>query len=113
MVTIRLWLEVPSPTGEGMERLPILPGELMVPSIDEIFSVDVEQIEVNGEPNDVQAVRSPGAGGRIRLSLLGTADDLTDGALKTLVVDIVEEAGEEPRKEAPLLTKSHGPTATQ
>ena len=93
MITVRLWLEVPAPAGKGMERLPVLPGELVVPSLSEIFAVDVEEIDVNGEPNDVQAVRNPAPGGRIRLSLHGTANDLTDGALKTLVVDIVQEAG--------------------
>lgn len=106
MITIRLRLEIATPSGETVQSLPILPGDLMIPGLDQIFSASVEQVDVNGQPYKVKGVRDPRAPNRIRLSLLGAANDLTDGAFKALVVDIIEEAGEEPRKEAPLLTES-------
>jgi hypothetical protein len=91
MVSIRLWLEVSSPTGEGVQRLPVLPGELVVAGVDEIFSVDVEQINIDGKANEMKTVRDSFAGSHVRLRLTGTAYSLTECALKALVVDVVEE----------------------
>lgn len=91
MVTIRLRLEVSTPTGETVKSFPILPGDLVVSGIDEIFTADIEQIEVHGETHDVQTIRYANPGGGIRLRLTGTANNLTDSALKTLVVDIIQE----------------------
>lgn len=93
MIAIRLWLEVPTPAGEGMQRLPVLPGELVVGGIDEIFSVDVEQVYVDSETDEVKRVRDSFASSSVRLRLTGTAHNLTDCALKALVVDIVEKTG--------------------
>lgn len=106
MVSIRLRLEISTPTGEGVESFPILPGDLMVPGIDQIFTATVKEIDVNGETNQVKRIADPLSCNRIELRLMGAAHNLADGAIKTLVVDIIEQPREEPRKEAPLLTKS-------
>lgn len=90
MVSIRIWFEVSSPTGEGMQRLPVLPGELMVGGIDQIFAATIEEIKVNGKTDEVQAVRYTGPRQSIRVRLCGATNDLTNRAVKTLVVDIVE-----------------------
>lgn len=93
MIAIRLWLEVPSPTGEGVKRLPVLPGELVVPGFNEILTATVEEVNVYGQSYEMKRIGDPASGGSIRLRLLGAPDNLTDGAFKTLVMDIVEEAG--------------------
>lgn len=92
MVTVRLWFEISTPSGKGVQRLPILPGELVVGGIDQIFSATVKQVDVNGETNQVKRIVDPCACNRIELRLLGAAHNLSDGAVKTLVVDIVEES---------------------
>lgn len=98
MISIRLWFEVPSPSGKGMERLPVLPGEFVVAGIDQIFTATVEEVNVDGQTLQVEGIGDPRALGRVRLSLVGATNDLTDGAVKTLIVDIVQQSGEQPGK---------------
>lgn len=75
----------------------------MIAGLDQIFTASIKQVDVYGQTNQVKRITDPTACNRIELRLLGASHDLTDGAVKTLVVDIVEESREEPRKEAPLL----------
>lgn len=96
MISIRLWLEVPTPSGKGMQRLPVLPGELMVPGISEIVTAVVEEINVDGKSHEMQAVRDAFAGGTIRLRLFGAPNNLTDSTFVSLIVDIVEQPGQQP-----------------
>jgi hypothetical protein len=98
MVSIRLRFEVTSPTGEVMESFPILPGELMVPGIGQIFAAFLEQIDVNCKPHEVEGIVDPHALHGVRLRLRGSSDNLANSDLVSLVVDIVEQAGEKTRK---------------
>jgi hypothetical protein len=98
MITIRLRQEIAAPTAQRMKGLPILPGELMVPGILKVVSATIEEIDINGESQQVKAITDTLSTNRIRLRLLGTADDLTDGAFVSLTMDIIEETREQPRE---------------
>lgn len=103
MISIRLWREIPTPSGERMKRLPVLPGELVVPGIGQIVSVLIEQINVHGQTNQMKTMRNSDSGGSIRFRLSGATDDLADGDFVSVTVEIVQQPGEQSGKQFPLL----------
>jgi len=96
MISIRLRQEIAAPAAERVEGLPVLPGELVVPGIHKIASIAIEEIDVDGKTYKMKAIADAFAGKRIRISLLGTTDNLTNGAIVSLTMDIVEKSREEP-----------------
>lgn len=98
MISIRLRLEITTPTGEVVKTLPVLPGELMVAGLALIDAAYVKEIDVNGEAIQVERLYNTTPGNGIQLRLYGAADDFPDGQFIALVVDIVDKPGEEPGK---------------
>jgi len=93
MITVRLRTEITTPTGEVVQSFPIGPGELVIPSIAQILSASIKEVDVNGKSNQMKAVINSNSRTGIQLCLYGASNDLADSTLITLTVDIVQKPG--------------------
>ncbi len=98
MISVRLSQEIAAPAGERVERLPVYPGELVIPGIAKVASITVEEVDVDGQTYEMKTIADAFTSKHIRISLLGTTDHLTNGAIVALTMDIVEKSREEPSK---------------
>lgn len=98
MVSVRLRLEIPAPTRKLMEPLPESAEEAVILALGEVIPRCIKEVDIHGKTYKVyasQRTRTPlGVGFR----LLGASNDFSDSTTISLVVDIVQEAGEEPSK---------------
>ena len=106
MVAIRT-LKVASPAAQWMQRLPIGAKLTVILRRPQIDPATIE-VEVTGQPHQVEAVYDALAGLGITRGGLRITNGLPNGHLKAQGLGLLEEDGQQVGKETTRLSKGHG-----